>query len=209
MLNHLTTYWYLWLALAVMIILAFFVWGKAMAASRRHRERVEKEIAAIEKEKRLREKYKNLTVDLIKNAPDEELLEGISTFVQIKVEKSANINDEFSKLPDILKEMYALNFFCEDAENTLSSFFRNNGEPLLSLAVPALKRIGAAKDAHIVNQMYSMFDESNESVSYDTERIANLNDSFKELNEATELRLSAAAYIKQNSEEICKSGKDI
>lgn len=209
MLEHLTTYWYLWLALAVMIVLAFFVWGKAMAASRRHRERVEKEIAAIEKEKHLRESYKTITVDIIKNAPDEELLEGISTFVQINVEKSANINDAFLKLPEILKEMYALNFFCEDSEKNLSSFFRNSGEPLLSLAAPALKRIGAKKVLRPAKEMFSMFDENNEGVSYNENRINELDGEFKTLEEANSLRLIAAAYIKENADEFCNIGKEL
>lgn len=200
MIESLTTYWYLYLALAALIVLSVFVWGKAMKASRRHREQVEKEIKAIEKERHLRETYNTLTDEVIENADEDELLEGISTFVQIRVEKSADINAEFAKFSEDFREMYALNFFCEDIDVSLSSFFRNNGEPLVSLAVPALRRIGADKSANIVNEQFKMFDERNESVSYDVKRIEELDRKFAELDEAKVLRRTAADYIKKNQQ---------
>lgn len=200
MIESLTTYWYLYLALAALIVLSVFVWGKAMKASRRHREQVEKEIKAIEKERHLRETYNTLTDEVIENADEDELLEGISTFVQMRVEKSADINAEFAKFSEDFREMYALNFFCEDIDVSLSSFFRNNGEPLVSLAVPALRRIGADKSANIVNEQFKMFDERNESVSYDVKRIEELDRKFAELDEAKVLRRTAADYIKKNQQ---------
>lgn len=200
MIESLTTYWYLYLALAALIVLSVFVWGKAMKASRRHREQVEKEIKAIEKERHLRETYNTLTDEVIANADEDELLEGISTFVQMRVEKSADINAEFAKFSEDFREMYALNFFCEDIDVSLSSFFRNNGEPLVSLAVPALRRIGADKSANIVNEQFKMFDERNESVSYDVKRIEELDRKFAELDEAKVLRRTAADYIKKNQQ---------
>lgn len=200
MIESLTTYWYLYLALAALIVLSVFVWGKAMKASRRHREQVEKEIKAIEKERHLRETYNTLTDEVIENANEDELLEGISTFVQMRVEKSADINAEFAKFSEDFREMYALNFFCEDIDVSLSSFFRNNGEPLVSLAVPALRRIGADKSANIVNEQFKMFDERNESVSYDVKRIEELDRKFAELDEAKVLRRTAADYIKKNQQ---------
>lgn len=200
MIESLTTYWYLYLALAALIVLSIFVWGKAMKASRRHREQVEKEIKAIEKERHLRETYNTLTDEVIENADEDELLEGISTFVQMRVEKSADINVEFAKFSEDFREMYALNFFCEDIDVSLSSFFRNNGEPLVSLAVPALRRIGADKSANIVNEQFKMFDERNECVSYDVKRIEELDRKFAELDEAKVLRRTAADYIKKNQQ---------
>lgn len=200
MIESLTTYWYLYLALAALIVLSVFVWGKAMKASRRHREQVEKEIKAIEKERHLRETYNTLTDEVIENADEDELLEGISTFVQMRVEKSADINAEFAKFSEDFREMYALNFFCEDIDVSLSSFFRNNGEPLVSLAVPALRRIGADKSANIVNEQFKMFDERNECVSYDVKRIEELDRKFAELDEAKVLRRTAADYIKKNQQ---------
>lgn len=200
MIESLTTYWYLYLALVALIVLSVFAWGKAMKASRRHREQVEKEIKAIEKERHLRETYNTLTAEVIENADEDELLEGISTFVQMRVEKSADINAEFAKFPDEFREMYALNFFCEDIDVSLSSFFRNNGEPLVSLAVPALRRIGADKAANIVNEQFKMFDDRNESVSYDVKRIEELDRKFAELDEAKNLRRTAADYIKKNQQ---------
>lgn len=200
MIESLTTYWYLYLALAALIVLSVFVWGKAMKASRRHREQVEKEIKAIEKERHLRETYNTLTDEVIENADEDELLEGISTFVQMRVEKSADINAEFAKFSEDFREMYALNFFCEDIDVSLSSFFRNNGEPLVSLAVSALRRIGADKSANIVNEQFKMFDERNESVSYDVKRIEELDRKFAELDEAKVLRRTAADYIKKNQQ---------
>lgn len=198
MIESLTTFWYLWLALAVLIVLSVFVWGKAMKASRRHREQIDKEIKAIDKERHLRETYSVLTPEIIENADPDELLEGISTFIQMRVEKSADINAEFSKFPAEFREMYALNFFCEDTTKSLSSFFRNNGEPLLSLAVPALKRIGANKSANLAREQFLMFDENNESVSYDVKRVEELDRKFSELDEAKTLRRTAADYIKNN-----------
>lgn len=198
MIENLTTYWYLWLALAALLVLSVFVWGKAMKASRRRSEQVAKEIKAIEKERHLRETYNTLTDEVIENADEDELLEGISTFVQIRVEKCSDINAEFKKFPAEFREMYALNFFCEDSAVSLSSFFRNNGEPLLSLAVPALKRIGANKSADLAREQFAMFDDKNENVSYDSKRIEETDRAFSELDEAKVLRRTAADYIKKN-----------
>lgn len=96
--------------------------------------------------------------------------------------------------------MYALYYVCEDGAQKLSRFFRINGEPLLALAPQALLHVGAQEEARIAAEEYEMFDEGNEAVSLDRERLDQLDLAFKNVFCAARIKSLAADYIRADAQ---------
>ena len=74
--------------------------------------------------------------------------------IQIKLENAPNMEKAFNALPLEKKYIYTLEYFDEDAKKSLSTFFKNNGEPLLGLASPALSAVGLYEITHICTKIY-------------------------------------------------------
>ncbi|MBO5896736.1 MAG: hypothetical protein J6Q83_05515 [Clostridia bacterium] len=189
--------WYYWLILAVAIILTIFAWIKAMGASRARRERLKKEAAIWKRDYDLRQGFSVLTEDKIKEAEEIELLHGVAMNIQVMLEKQSNMTDAFNNMPDEKKFIYALEYFDEDAKTSLSTFFKNNGAPLVPVIPEALKAIGADKYLPFIEAVYDMYDEDSEaSVDYD---VIEKNDvRFSEAYDSAELCRLCARYIIEN-----------
>lgn len=191
--------WYYWLLLILMCVAAIFVWQKALKASKARRERLKKEAEIWRRDFELRENYRNLSSDIILSAPSEELLHGVAMNIQIKLENAPNMEKAFDLLPLEKKYIYTLEYFDEDAKKSLSTFFKNNGEPLLGLASPALRAVGLLELADICGDVYPMFDPESE-VSIDREKIAFSDERFKTAYDSRALLLHASEYIKNNKD---------
>lgn len=191
--------WYYWLLLLLMCIAAIFAWQKALKASKARRERLKKEAEIWRRDFELRENYRTLSSDIILSAPSEELLHGVAMNIQIKLENALNMEKAFDLLPLEKKYIYTLEYFDEDAKKSLSTFFKNNGEPLLGLASPALRAVGLFELADICDDVYPMFDPESE-VSTDREKIALSDERFKTVYDSHALLLHASEYIKNNKE---------
>lgn len=189
--------WYYWLILAIAIILTIFAWIKAMGASRARRERLKKEAAIWKRDYDLRQGFSVLTEDKIKEAEEIELLHGVAMNIQVMLEKQSNMTDAFNNMPDEKKFIYALEYFDEDAKTSLSTFFKNNGAPLVPVIPEALKAIGADKYLPFIEAVYDMYDEDSEaSVDYD---VIEKNDvRFSEAYDSAELCRLCARYIIEN-----------
>ena len=195
--------WYLWALLAVLIIIAIFAWSKALKASRERRERLRKEAEIWRRDYELRQNYKTLTDEIIENADKNELLHGVAMNIQIGLENVPNMDEAFSNLPKEKQFVYTLEYFDEDSKKSLSEFFKNNGEPLLSLASPALSSLGLTEISQLVSEIYPMYDE-NSDVSIDREKIKICDEKFSEIYNSEELLYKAADYIIQNKEIFLK-----
>ena len=87
----------------------------------------------------------------------------------------------------------------EDTESdSLSFFFKNNGEPLISLASRALCAVGENELSLIAEKEFSMYDESNEEVSVDKAEIENLDGGFKAKLQKQRVLNNIKAYIIKN-----------
>lgn len=193
-------YWYLWILLVLICMIALFAISKANKAANKRKEKTNAIIKEIEKEKYLREKYRFITKHQIINEPIEELIEGITASIQESIEKEVEIKKAFDELPIVKQEIYALNYFLEDAKERLSHFFHNNGNPLPSLAVEAIEKI--TKDNRlksIVNEMYNMYDEDKDA-SFDNDRIEEFDAEFKERFERDHFLTHARQYVLENAE---------
>lgn len=198
MIESITRYWYLWLALAALVVALVIVMRKASAAMKKRNETMRQQAEFAERFKLLVEKYSALDETLADASDDAELAEGITAALQYKLEKSDNPDEEYKNADLWKREVYALYYFSEDCKQSLSYFFKNNGEPLPSVLREGLKSIGYDKIYSTVAQMYSMYDENNESVSLDKNRVAELDKKFMENYNESEFFNLVKKYVLNN-----------
>ena len=173
-------YWYLWLLLIVLCVITVFVLSKASAAAKKHNNERDALLREYDRKKALKEEFSFLTREKAESSDPETLFEGVSAVLQAKTEKAEDPEKVFGKFTETQKYIYTLYYFLEDTESdSLSFFFRNNGEPLTSLASKALCAVGENELSLIVEKEFSMYDENNEEVSVDKDEIENLDGEFK------------------------------
>lgn len=116
-------YWYLWLIFAALVIITAVVIvfaGKAVSA---RNEQTKEIMAQLDRLKALKDKYTDLTVEKVENADPEELLEGVCTILQVKIDKSDDPDAEFAAFNEDQKTIYVLHCFISEYNSELSSFF--------------------------------------------------------------------------------------
>ena len=116
-------YWYLWLIFAVLVVITAVVImfaGKAVSA---RNEQTKEIMAQLDRLKALKDKYTDLTVEKVENADPEELLEGVCTVLQVKIDKSDDPDAEFAAFNEDQKTIYVLHCFISEYNSELSSFF--------------------------------------------------------------------------------------
>ena len=198
MIESITQFWYLWLALLVLVVVLIFVMRKASAAMKKRSERIEQQQETVKRFKFLVDKYSALDSAVVESAEASELAEGVTAVLQYKLEKSDYPDEDFNSADQWKRKVYALYYFCEDCRQSLSYFFKNNGEPLTSVLIEGLKSIGYDKIYPTVAQMYSMYDENNENVSLDKNRVAELDKEFSNIYNENELFNLIKNYILTN-----------
>lgn len=199
MLESLTQFWYLWVVLLVLIVVTVFVCIKASKAVKRKNEIMEKQHEQLKRYSEMIEKYTTLTPEKVENSDASELAEGVMCVLQHQVEKSENPDAEYENAEKWHREVYALFYFDEDVTaDSLSFFFRNNGGPLPKEAVNGIESIGYDKIKTVVGQMYAMCDDKNENVSFDKNRIAELDEKFRNLYDSNEFFGLVKNYIAEN-----------
>lgn len=197
MLDAITRYWYFSLVFVVVTILTVFVWYKAAKASARTRREREKTVEKLKYENTVRAFFKELTAEKAEAAPAKELVDGAALNIQLKLEKAADINSAFERLPAAQKHIYAIYYVLTDGAEKLSEFFRMNGKPLTPAALEAAETVWGGKAAELFEKEYAAFDEDNEDVSLVNSEIEALDKSFSEDIGQNDLYAAAADYIKK------------
>ena len=191
--------WYYWVILLVAIIIAIFAWSKALKSGKARRERLKKEAEIWKRDYELREKFTILTEEKLNSTEETELLHGVAMNIQVALEKATDMTESFNSLPNEKKFIYALEYFDEDGKKNLSAFFKNNGEPLISIVPDALNAIGAGKYVEHYATLLPMYDPDSE-VSIDYNIIGKVDEEFSVLYNSDELLRLAAKYILKNKE---------
>ncbi len=189
--------WYYWLILSVAVIIAIFAWIKALASGKERKERMRREAEIWRRDYELREKYSVLTAEKIKECEDTELLHAVAMNIQVFLENATNMNDAFENLPQVKKNIYTLEYFDEDAKESLSKFFKNNGAPLTPNITEALSSVGADEILTLVSRIYPMFDPDSD-VSVDYTVINRVDEEFKEVYSSPAFCRLVSKYIKDN-----------
>ena len=191
--------WYYWVILLVAIIVAIFAWSKALKSGKARRERLKKEAAIWKRDYELREKFTILTEEKLNSTEETELLHGAAMNIQVMLEKATDMTESFNTLPEEKKFVYTLEYFDEDAKKGLSAFFKNNGEPLISIVPDALNAIGAGKYVEHYATLLPMYDPDSE-VSVDYNIIGKVDEEFSSIYNSDELLRLSAKYILKNKE---------
>lgn len=189
--------WYYWVILLVAIIIAIFAWSKALKSGKERRERLKKEAAIWKRDYELRENFTVLTEEKLNSTEETELLHGVAMNIQASLEKATDMTELFNTLPQEKKFVYALEYFDEDAKKSLSTFFKNNGEPLISVVPDALNAIGEGKYVEHYGRLLPMYDPDSE-VSIDYDIIARVDEEFSSVYNSDELLRLSAKYILKN-----------
>lgn len=196
MIESITQFWYLWVALAVLIVITVFVCIKASKAVKKKNEIMAKQHEELKRYKMLVEKYKDLQAETAENADSKELAEGVTAALQYELEKSENPDEAYENAEKWRREVYALFYFDEDVTaDSLSFFFKNNGGPLPRVAVEGLSSIGADKIHSLAASMFAMYDDKNENVSLDAVRAAELDEKFRSTYNSEEFFEKVKLYI--------------
>lgn len=194
-------YWQYAVGLVGVCIVAFFVFRAAARAYSAHKKSYREEEKYITHLKELKEKYVPLTETAVENAPDEELLEGAALGIQLMLQKKENIEEEFEKLSEEKKLIYTLDVFTSD--KTLQTFFRENSKVLKSRLVPGLDLVALSEYSKRIRPVAMMFDEKDESVSFDEQKVKVLDEELEKENFLSLIKFSAAKYIKDNPKVFC------
>ncbi len=188
-------------ALVLLIALTVFVWYKAIVSGKKRNEERERIIADLEKEKALRNEFRNPDEEtFLPEKDDYRLIVGMCANIQMKLEKAANMNETFLELSDVKKNVYCLGYVFEDSKNKLSEFFRSNGEPLLSSSKAAVNEAIGGKFAEIFNKEFTMLDDNDETTSVDNGLLEKYDAELEDLmnDKKNEIYKSAADYIRLN-----------
>ncbi len=189
--------WYYWLILLAAIILAVFVWIKALKSGKERRERLKKEAEIWKKEYELREEFKVLSKEKINSSQNSKLLKGVCMNIQIFLEKETDMEKSFLLLPLEKQYIYALNYFDEDASKSLSFFFKQNSPPLTTVLCDSLRAVGYTEIIDLVEKIGPMYEEDND-ISIDYGIIDKTDEKFKELYSENKLYDLTAKFIKNN-----------
>ncbi len=196
MLESIKEFWYLWVVFLVLVVIFILVASKASKAVKKKNEIIAKQHEQLKRYSEMIQKYTELTAEKVQNADAKELAEGVMCVLQHQVEKSGDPDAEYETAEKWRREVYALFYFDEDiTADSLSFFFRHNGGPLPQEAVNGIASIGYEKIKSVVGQMYAMCDDKNENVSFDKERIAELDEKFRNIYDRDEFFEKVKLYI--------------
>ena len=205
MLENVKDFWYLYVLLFIFIIITIFVCIKAFGAASRHSKEVNALIAKAKRNKELRDAYKELSAEIIANAPSATLFEGVALNMEAACQKAEDTDGFYEALSDGQRKVYAFYYLASEAKELgLSAFFKESGRPLTSDAVAAAKEILSGDIYAVINEMFACYDEENESASVIPVTVSKLNDDFKSLANNADLFALAGEYIKNNASEFLK-----
>lgn len=194
----LSDYGYLLIVFVAVLAVFIVVLNFAAKAYSKHMKSYKAEEAEIKRLTALKEKYKSLDENTIKNAPDEEVLEGVALIYQLFLQKKENMEEEFLRLPEEIQSIYVLDVFVSDGG--VKAFFSENTDILRCRIVPALKLIGMNEEAEKVEKIRRMYDVNDPEASLSEKEIEETDKILLEADILSRIKLQGAEYIKENTE---------
>lgn len=200
--EYISQHWYAGAALVLLVILTVFVWIRAAISGKKRSEERERIIAEIEREKALRKEFKTVDNSTFSNVEDYRLIIGMCAYIQQKIENETDMNAAFSELSEIEKFAYVLGYVFEDSKKGLSEFFRENGEPLLSVSLDAVRKVIGGEFAEVFEKEFVMLDENDETTSVDNDELEVLDGKFASIIEADGegIYTKVASFIRSNKD---------
>lgn len=192
----------LWLLVLVLIVATIVMMAKASKAVKKSNAEKEELIKKLDHLKMLREKYEILTEESIKNDTSDMLLEGVASNIQLTIEKTEDMNEAFEELSDNKKMIYALNYFIDDAKESVRNFFKEYTKPLTPYAVMATDKFADEKSKELVRKMYEIFDDENEETSFFESEVEKIEEELKASLDFEKMLRTANEFIRENAKEF-------
>lgn len=193
-------FWAYAVAFVVIFFITMFICKKALLAYSAHKTNFKNEEAQIKRLVELKEKYQDLTQDVILNADDEQLLEGVALSYQLKLQKSTEQEQDFANLPKEAQLIYVLDVFVQDEKER--NFFSENGDILKNLICEAFELIGEESLAEKTEKIVKMYDVSQEDISFDEKRTDEFYDFLENYKVCEQIKFKSSRFIKENSEKF-------
>lgn len=187
---------YLLFVLAAVCVVAAVIFYFAARAYSKHNALYKAQEAEMRRLLALKEKYMNFTEETLSSADEGEILEGVALSYQLRLQKAEDPEKEFGLLNEEKQKLYVLDVFCADAD--VRTFFSENGKIVKDRILPALDMIGMEELSFKLKEIYDMYDEGNEEISYSENKIEEMNQYITSDNILTKIKAESAKYIKNN-----------
>lgn len=189
-------YWYLWLIFAALVVITAVVImfaGKAVSA---RNEQTKEIMAQLDRLKALKDKYADLTVEKVENADPEELLEGVCTVLQVKIDKSDDPDAEFAAFNEDQKTIYVLHCFISEYNSELSSFFSDYTSDFSGHLVVAAFLV---PEYHpFISTEFGLYSDSDSGAPFDKELKDKTDAEFDKIYSKEKFLEAAKTFIKDN-----------
>lgn len=187
-------YWYLWVLFAVLCLVTVFVLYKASGALQQHNNDKKQLLEEIDRLKALKDKFQHASKEEIEACESREVLDGVQAVLQSKIERADDPETCFSTFLLPSQYLYTLYYFLEDSETALSFFLGHNGEPLCSLASPALAAVGEEELSALVKEAYTAYNADDDVSRFDAP--------FKEAFDRARISEHCKTYVLENRETV-------
>lgn len=192
----LSQYGYLLLVFAAVCIGAAVIFYFAVRAYSKHNALYKAQETEMKRLLALKEKYMDFTEETLASADEKEILEGVALSYQLRLQKEENPEKAFELLGEEKKKLYVLDVFCADGD--VKVFFSENGKIVKEKIIPALTMIGMEDFAIKLKDVYDMYDEANEEISYSENKIEKMNEYISDNDILSKIKSEGAKYIKNN-----------
>lgn len=187
---------YLLLVFVAVCIGAAVIFYFAVRAYSKHNALYKAQEAEMKRLLALKEKYMNFTEKALASADEEEILEGVALSYQLRIQKEEDPEKAFELLGEEKKKLYVLDVFCADGDAKV--FFSENGKIVKDRIISALIMIGMDDFSLMLKDIYDMYDETNEEISYSENKIEKMNKYISDNDILRKIKSAGAKYIKNN-----------
>ncbi|MBQ7116580.1 MAG: hypothetical protein IJN88_00030 [Clostridia bacterium] len=192
----LSEYGYLLFVLAGVCVVAAVIFFFAVRAYSNHNALFKAQEAEMKRLLALKEKYMYFTEEILSSADEGEILEGVALSYQLRLQKTEDPEKAFELLNEEKQRLYVLDVFCADAD--VRNFFSENGKIVKDRILPALDMIGMEDFSLRLREIYDMYDENNEKISFSESKLEDMNVYISDRDILTRIKAEGAKYIKNN-----------
>lgn len=192
----LSQYGYLLLVFVGVCIGAAVIFYFAVRAYSKHNALYKAQETEMKRLLALKEKYMDFIEETLASADEKEILEGVALSYQLRIQKQEDPEKAFELLGEEKKKLYVLDVFCADGD--VKVFFSENGKIVKEKIIPALTMIGMEDFAIKLKDIYDMYDEANEEISYSENKTEKMNEYISDNDILSKIKSEGAKYIKNN-----------
>ncbi len=191
-------YWYLILALVLLVILTLWVIKKAALASQKYHGERQRQMEKLEYEAGVLKDFAALSEEKLKAADKKRAFDGVAMNIQKTLEKQPNMDSAFAALPEAQRRIYALYYLAEDSRDGLSEFFKCNSAPLTPVARDAVRELLPQNAVEAFEKEYNAYDPEDEVTSLIKGEIDENDRAYAEAMENFDFYTACVDYIIKN-----------